>query len=176
MRPSDPDGYFEGSNRRFTRTLRGPALRLPGFRDARLGKGWAGLYPVSPDGRPHLGPCPEDRSVIAACGVGGYGIQVSPIAGRLAAEWIVFDEPRSMTEAMDFSGPPRTPRRHRGVTSSEPAGRYEHRWAASGDAYQEALRWLPGGNTRTQVFIPPFPVYARSARRNRHARRRHDGR
>ena len=72
------------------------------LRDARLGKGWAGLYPVSPDGRPHLGPCPEDRSVIAACGVGGFGIQVSPIAGRLAAEWIVFDEPRSMSEAMEF--------------------------------------------------------------------------
>lgn len=49
------------------------------------------------------------------------------------------------------------------MTSSDPAGRYEHRWVASGAAYQDALRWLPGGNTRTQVFVAPFPVYARSA-------------
>jgi sarcosine oxidase, subunit beta len=96
----DPDYWFEGVDRAYLERL-GELLphRLPGLADARLGKGWAGLYPVSPDGRPQVGPCAEDPRVIAACGVGGYGIQVSPIVGRLAAEWIVFGEARGLPEA-----------------------------------------------------------------------------
>ncbi len=95
----DPDYWFEGVDQAYRERL-GELLpqRLPGLAGARLGKGWAGLYPVSPDGRPQVGPCPEDPSVIAACGVGGYGIQVSPIVGRLAAEWIVFGEARGLSE------------------------------------------------------------------------------
>jgi sarcosine oxidase, subunit beta len=96
----DPDDWFEGVDEEYLERL-GELLphRLPALADARLGKGWAGLYPVSPDGRPQVGPCPQDASVIAACGVGGYGIQVSPIVGRLAAEWIVFGEARGLPGA-----------------------------------------------------------------------------
>jgi sarcosine oxidase, subunit beta len=96
----DPDDWFEGVDQSYLERL-GELLpsRLPGLADARLGKGWAGLYPVSPDGRPQVGPCPADASVIAACGVGGYGIQVSPIVGRLAAEWIVLGEARALTQS-----------------------------------------------------------------------------
>jgi sarcosine oxidase subunit beta len=96
----DPDDWFEGVEQAYLDQLAELLpRRLPTLADARLGKGWAGLYPVSPDGRPQVGPCPEDESVIAACGVGGYGIQVSPIVGRLAAEWIVFGEARSFEQA-----------------------------------------------------------------------------
>jgi sarcosine oxidase subunit beta len=99
----DPDDWFEGVEQTYLEQLSELLPhRLPSLADARLGKGWAGLYPVSPDGRPQVGPCPEDRSVIAACGVGGYGIQVSPIVGRLAAEWIVFGETRSLGEAAEL--------------------------------------------------------------------------
>lgn len=100
---ADPDDYFEGVEHEFYEELSELLPhRLPSMPDARLGKGWAGLYPVSPDGRPQIGPCPENRSVIAACGVGGFGIQVAPIVGRLAAEWIAFDEPRSLPEAQEL--------------------------------------------------------------------------
>jgi sarcosine oxidase subunit beta len=96
----DPDDWFEGVEQAYQEQLAELLPhRLPTLTGARLGKGWAGLYPVSPDGRPQVGPCPEDASVIAACGVGGYGIQVSPIVGRLAAEWIVFGEARSLEQA-----------------------------------------------------------------------------
>jgi sarcosine oxidase subunit beta len=96
----DPDDWFEGVEQTYLEQLSELLPhRLPTLAEARLGKGWAGLYPVSPDGRPQVGPCPEDPTVIAACGVGGYGIQVSPIVGRLAAEWIVFGEARSLAEA-----------------------------------------------------------------------------
>ena len=96
----DPDEWFEGVEQTYLEQLvELLPHRLPALADIRLGRGWAGLYPVSPDGRPQVGPCPEDPSVIAACGVGGYGIQVSPIVGRLAAEWIVHGEARSLAEA-----------------------------------------------------------------------------
>jgi sarcosine oxidase subunit beta len=96
----DPDDWFEGVEQAYLEQLAELLPhRLPSLADIRLGKGWAGLYPVSPDGRPQVGPCPQDTSVIAACGVGGYGIQVSPIVGRLAAEWVVFGQARSFPEA-----------------------------------------------------------------------------
>ena len=59
---------------------------------------WAGLYPACPDGLPIVGPAPSDPSVILAVGGGGSGIQMSPIMGALAADWIAYDEPRSLSD------------------------------------------------------------------------------
>lgn len=68
------------------------ASRLPGLADdLSLEGGWAGLYPISPDDRFQVGPYREDPRVIAAAGVGGVGITVSPAVGRLAAEWAVLE-------------------------------------------------------------------------------------
>ncbi len=38
--------------------------------------------------------------------------------------------------------------------------RYALKWPRSQAAYERASRSLPGGNTRTQVHVAPFPVYA----------------
>lgn len=86
---ADPDDYSEGVDVRFTEKIIAmlPA-RLPCSLEAGIGSGWAGIYPVSPDGQPQVGPCPEDETVISACGVGGFGLQVSPTVGRMVAEWI----------------------------------------------------------------------------------------
>ncbi|HST54401.1 MAG TPA: FAD-binding oxidoreductase [Solirubrobacteraceae bacterium] len=100
---ADPDDYFEGVRPEPLTTLSELlAHRLPTLADARIGAGWAGLYPVSPDGLPQVGPCPEDPTVLAACGAGGYGIQVSPIVGRLVAEWVAFGAPTSAACARDL--------------------------------------------------------------------------
>lgn len=99
----DPNDYFEGVEQDFVEHFSEiMPRRLPNFDEAGLGKGWAGLYPVSPDGQPQVGPYPEDETIIAACGVGGYGIQVSPIVGRMAAEWIANGEVRSVDGATAF--------------------------------------------------------------------------
>lgn len=60
--------------------------------------GWPGLYPVSTDGEFVVGPYEADPSVLACGGLGGQGLTSSAV-GRVAAEWIVFDEPRSMPAA-----------------------------------------------------------------------------
>jgi glutamate-1-semialdehyde 2,1-aminomutase len=42
---------------------------------------------------------------------------------------------------------------------SEQERRYAARWPRASESYEHATRYMPGGNTRTQVYIPPFPVY-----------------
>jgi len=96
----DPDDYGRSGEQEFMHEVaRRLAHRLPGLRGARLGGLWAGLYPVSPDGSPAVGPYRERPGVVAALGAGGSGLQSSPALGRLAAEWIVFGEPRCIAGA-----------------------------------------------------------------------------
>jgi sarcosine oxidase subunit beta len=86
---ADPHDWYPGIDGEFVEVIaRHLAHRLPGLTDAALGRGWAGLYPVSPDGLPQAGPSTRDDSIFIACGVGGYGIQVAPVMGRLLADWI----------------------------------------------------------------------------------------
>lgn len=73
--------------------------RFPGLAGIGLREGWAGLYPVSADGQAIVGPNVYRAGVIDAGGLGGVGIMLSPAIGRLAAEWIVFGEPRAVAGA-----------------------------------------------------------------------------
>jgi glycine/D-amino acid oxidase-like deaminating enzyme len=73
--------------------------RLPGLRDARLGNVWAGIYPISPDGRPSVGPHRGRETVVSVAGAGGSGLQSSPALGRLAAEWIADGRPSAIAGA-----------------------------------------------------------------------------
>jgi glycine/D-amino acid oxidase-like deaminating enzyme len=73
-------------------------------REFHLGtvRGWAGLNPVNAGERPQVGPRTDDGSVVVARGVGGSGIQVSPMIGRLAADWILYSECRTVPAAAEF--------------------------------------------------------------------------
>ena len=62
--------------------------------------GWAGLYPVSADGEYVVGPYEADPTVIACGGFSGQGLIAAVSVGPLAAEWIVFGEPRSLPGAV----------------------------------------------------------------------------
>jgi sarcosine oxidase subunit beta len=84
----DPDGFARSFDGALYETLAELLVeRLPSLADMGLGNGWAGLYPNSRDGLPLVGPHRDEPRVVAACGVGGYGIMISPVVGRLAAEW-----------------------------------------------------------------------------------------
>jgi 3-oxoadipyl-CoA thiolase len=96
----DPDGYARGADAEFLEVVAARlAARLPGLAAARLAHGWAGLYPVSPDGLPQVGPLAECPSVVVAGAAGGSGIQLSPVIGELVADWILDGEPRAVTGA-----------------------------------------------------------------------------
>ncbi|MCZ4352502.1 FAD-binding oxidoreductase [Roseovarius aestuarii] len=99
--PEDPDAYNDQCNEDSKVALAELLLdRLPDLPGARLGRGWAGLYPVTADDRPFVGPVdPSEPTVITAAGAGGYGIQLAPVIGQLAADWVMQGAPNSMPEA-----------------------------------------------------------------------------
>ncbi len=97
---ADPDLYARQADEEFLEALASRLSdRLPGLADAALAGGWAGLYPVSMTGRPLVGPLSSDAAVILAGGAGGSGIQLSPVLGELAADWVLHGEPRAVAGA-----------------------------------------------------------------------------
>jgi len=63
--------------------------RIPTVENAQIGKGWAGLYDITPDHHPLLGPYPQLSNFILAGGFSGHGIMHGPAVGLLIAEMIV---------------------------------------------------------------------------------------
>jgi glutamate-1-semialdehyde 2,1-aminomutase len=49
-------------------------------------------------------------------------------------------------------------------TDSESNDIYARQWTMAAELYERATAVMPGGNTRTQAYVAPFPVYAHSAR------------
>jgi sarcosine oxidase subunit beta len=62
--------------------------RVPILEKARIARGWAGLYEISPDNHAILGKTPEVEGFILANGFSGHGFQHSPAAGKVIAELI----------------------------------------------------------------------------------------
>jgi sarcosine oxidase subunit beta len=71
---------------------------VPVFADAEVNprRCWAGLYEVTPDHHAIIGPAPEVEGFYLANGFSGHGVMHSPASGRVAAEWILYDEPRTI--------------------------------------------------------------------------------
>ena len=69
---------------------------------ARADNGTSSDHDRSPDGAPAVGPYRERPTVVAALGAGGSGLQSSPALGRIAAEWIVYGESRSIPAGARF--------------------------------------------------------------------------
>ncbi|UNB53137.1 FAD-binding oxidoreductase [Mycolicibacterium sp. YH-1] len=86
----DPDDYSRRSDDDVLEEVGEQILRLlPTLDDAGLQAGYAGIYPHSPDGLPIVGPFRADPSIVACTGGGGVGVMLSPVMGRLAAEYAV---------------------------------------------------------------------------------------
>ena len=60
--------------------------RLPAFAEAGLASSWTGVYDVTPDWNPVLGPLPGLAGIDVAYGFSGHGFKLSPIVGRLMAQ------------------------------------------------------------------------------------------
>jgi len=66
------------------------AVRVfPPLEEAGLDRTWAGLYEMTPDRHPVLGPAPGAEGLYLANGFSGHGFQHAPVVGRLLAEMIV---------------------------------------------------------------------------------------
>ncbi len=67
--------------------------RAPVLAEARIMRGWAGLYDTTPDGNPILGAVPEVEGFLVAAGFSGHGFMHSPATGQVIAEMIVRGAP-----------------------------------------------------------------------------------
>ena len=68
--------------------------RLPALADASISHAWAGLYEMSPDGNPIVGPADGVEGLFLINGFSGHGFQHSPAAGRMLADVITGRDPQ----------------------------------------------------------------------------------
>jgi sarcosine oxidase, subunit beta len=72
------------------------ARRFPPAAGAGIELGWAGLYDMTPDAHPIIGPVAD--GVYAACGFSGHGFMQSPAVGRaVAAELVTGSSPLDLS-------------------------------------------------------------------------------
>jgi sarcosine oxidase subunit beta len=62
------------------------AERFPSFAEAGLASSWTGVYDVTPDWNPVLGPLPDVPGLVVGYGFSGHGFKLSPAVGRLLAQ------------------------------------------------------------------------------------------
>jgi len=67
--------------------------RLPALADAAASHAWAGLYEMTPDAMPIIGPAPACDGFYVIAGFSGHGFQHSPAAGRVLADLIAGRDP-----------------------------------------------------------------------------------
>lgn len=65
------------------------ASLIPALEETRIVESWAGLRPLSADGRPVLGPDPDVDGLFYATGHGRNGILFAPLTGRAVAELVL---------------------------------------------------------------------------------------
>ena len=66
--------------------------RLPALESASISHAWAGLYEMTPDGNPIIGPAGIEGFYTVA-GFSGHGFQHSPAAGRILADIVAGHDP-----------------------------------------------------------------------------------
>jgi sarcosine oxidase subunit beta len=88
-RPEDPDRFRQAVDWEYSaRVAEALAARYRGAGEFRATGGWAGLYPLTPDTRPIVGPTPGVPGLFQALGGGGVGVQISPAVGAMVADLI----------------------------------------------------------------------------------------
>lgn len=86
----EPEGYRTSSSLDFVRRFAASATSLiPALGNVQVVRQWAGLYDVSPDGKPILGEPAAVPNMTLLAGFTGHGFMMAPIIGKLAAERLV---------------------------------------------------------------------------------------
>lgn len=68
--------------------------RLPALAEASISHAWAGLYEVTPDANPIIGPAAGIDGLFLINGFSGHGFQHSPAAGRILGDVIAGADPQ----------------------------------------------------------------------------------
>jgi sarcosine oxidase subunit beta len=88
--PDEPSSYNMTVSWEFLEKITRTAIRrLPALAEAGIAHAWAGLYEMTPDAMPIIGPSKAVEGLFVIAGFSGHGFQHSPAAGRILAEMIV---------------------------------------------------------------------------------------
>lgn len=86
----EPAGFNTSVDWDFLPEVIAPALhRVPCLEKTDIAHGWAGLYEVTPDAHPIVGPTPGLEGLFHAAGFSGHGFMHAPAIGELMAELIL---------------------------------------------------------------------------------------
>ena len=95
--PADPDAFRQAVDWDYAeRVAEALAARYRGAGDFRVTGGWSGLYPLTPDTRPIVGPTTGIDGLYQALGGGGVGVQISPAIGAMVADLVATGDTRVM--------------------------------------------------------------------------------
>jgi sarcosine oxidase subunit beta len=88
--PDEPSSFHLHVDREFMEKVVDAAIhRVPVLEAARILRGWAGLYEITPDDNAIIGEIPALPGFYCACGFSGHGFQQGPAVGRILSELIV---------------------------------------------------------------------------------------
>ncbi len=111
--PDERPGYDKSSSFRFLRHYARELLRyVPALGQLRIIRQWAGLYDVTPDAQPILGPTPGLESFIQANGYSGHGFMIAPAVAAHLADYIEKGTRSEVLESLSLE-------RFRGETKGE---------------------------------------------------------
>ncbi len=89
-RPIDPDNFPQRpSENDLEEIIDRAARRLPKLESAEVMRGVTGVYDVTPDSRPLLGPVPQVEGLYLCAGFSGMGFKISPAIGLVMSELIL---------------------------------------------------------------------------------------
>lgn len=89
-RDVDPDDFPQSvPDEALAEMASGVARRIPRMEDAGVVRGVTGIYDMSPDQRPLLGPVPGVEGLHCAAGFSGMGFKIAPAVGLGMAELIL---------------------------------------------------------------------------------------
>lgn len=96
-RPVDPDNFPQRpADADLEDIIDRAAKRVPKLETAEVMRGVTGVYDVTPDSRPLLGPVPGIDGLYLCAGFSGMGFKISPAVGLVMSEQILDGEARSV--------------------------------------------------------------------------------
>jgi len=88
--PNEPVGTFVGSSMHFMYEMAQRFTRLfPKLDKLRIVRQWAGLYEMTADAQPILGPVEEVDNFYQASGFSGHGLMLAPAVSQILADMVV---------------------------------------------------------------------------------------
>ena len=88
--PDEPSSFHTNVDYGFVEKIIDAAIhRAPILEEADFLRGWGGLYAITPDDNPIIGPLPSPEGLFCAIGFSGHGFQQAPAVGRILSELIL---------------------------------------------------------------------------------------